>query len=237
MRLRTVLLVLVAVGVAVFALLNWDEFTRASTLNLGWQSVDLPLGAVMLVLLGVATLVFIATSVATHTRHMMESRQHQRALQAQRELAERAEASRFTDLRTQLDSHLRESRQRDLQAASEMEQTVARIQRELRHQLEQLHRALGMRLGEMEARLDARIERTGYPASAETEPGGRPRIAGTGPAVPEPYPAHPAMAGGAARAQRLADEPPAPGEQLREAASSLPGDDAAFEAPPGDRSR
>jgi uncharacterized integral membrane protein len=233
MRLRTVLLVLAAVAVAVFALLNWDEFTRASTLNLGWQSVDAPLGAVMLVLLGVTALVFIATSVATHTRHMMELRQHQRALQAQRELAERAEASRFTDLRTQLDSHLRESRQRDLQAASEMEQTVARIQRELRHQLEQLHRALGVRLGEMEARLEARIDR---PAMADTDASGRPRIAAQ--LVPESAPAQPAMPGGASRAQRLADEPAAPREEPPEAASSsLPPDEAAFEAPPGERFR
>ncbi len=232
MRLRTVLLVLAAVALAVFAMLNWEEFTRVSTLNLGWQTVTAPLGAILLGLLALVTLLFIATSVATHTRHMMETRQHQRTLHAQRELAERAEASRFTDLRTQLDNHLRESRQREMNAASEMEQTVARIQRELRNQVEQLQRALGMRLGEMEARLEARIERAPYPpAGPMAEHQERPRIARN----PEYLrsPADPPVVGGTARAQRLGEEP---AETKREFPAEQR-DGAGVEPPPADSVR
>jgi len=233
MRLRTVLLVLTAVAVSVFALLNWEEFMRDSTLRLGWQTVTAPLGAIMLALLGLAALVFIATSVATHTRHMMESRQHQRTLQAQRELAERAEASRFTDLRTQLDTHLRESRQREMQAASEMEQTVARIQRELRNQLEQLQRALGMRLGEMEARL----ERPALaPAAASQESLGRSRIARNPQYLRDPQQEAP-IGGGTSRAQRLGGDPALRGEEPPDGAPQPAQETTTVEQPPVDRLR
>jgi hypothetical protein len=163
MRLRTVLLVLATIAVVLFALLNWDEFRRPSVLNLGWQSVTAPLGLVMLGLLALGLVAVIISSASTHTRHLMETRQHHKDLQAQRELAERAEASRFVDLRTQLDTHLRETRQRDVAAAAELEQAVGKSQRELRNHIEQMHRSISMRLGEMEARLEARLSRTESP--------------------------------------------------------------------------
>ncbi|MES2483347.1 MAG: hypothetical protein V4609_15245 [Pseudomonadota bacterium] len=156
MRLRTLLIIVAAALMAAFVLLNWQVFTIPTSLNLGWQIVTAPLGLVMLGLLVLATAIYLISSAAAHTRNLMESRQHQRALQAQRDLAERAEASRFTDLRTQLDNHLRDTRQRDTQAASEVSQAMERIQRDLRNQGEQIQRALAMRLGEMEARLEAR---------------------------------------------------------------------------------
>ncbi len=178
MRLRTLLIIVAAALMAAFVLLNWQVFTIPTSLNLGWQIVTAPLGLVMLGLLVLATAIYLISSAAAHTRNLMESRQHQRALQAQRDLAERAEASRFTDLRTQLDNHLRDTRQRDTQAASEVAQAMERIQRDLRNQGEQIQRALAMRLGEMEARLEARLDTASPPAAAAAPPE-RSRVART----------------------------------------------------------
>ncbi|MEJ7930153.1 hypothetical protein WG922_09215 [Ramlibacter sp. AN1015] len=161
MRIRTVVLILAAVLVVAFTLLNWEEVTRPTTLSLGFATLAAPLGLILLGLLGLATLAFLAASASTHTRHLMEARQQSRDLQAQRELADKAETSRFVELRQHLDNHLRESRQREGQAASETEQTLSRIQRELRQQIEQMQRMMSMRLGEMEARLGARLDEGG----------------------------------------------------------------------------
>lgn len=165
MRLRSLLIIVAAALMAAFVLLNWQVFTIPTSLNLGWQTVTAPLGLVMLGLLALATAIYLISSAATHTRNLMDARQHQRALQAQRDLAERAEASRFTDLRTQLESHLRETRQRDTQAASEVSQAIERIQRDLRNQGEQIQRVLAMRLGEMEARLEGRLDTARQPGA------------------------------------------------------------------------
>lgn len=159
MRIRTVLFIIATVILVAFALLNWQEFTRPTELSLGFASVAAPLGLILLGLLVLAALVFMAAYASTHTRHLVETRQHAKALQAQRDLADRAEGSRFVELREHLDEHLRESRQRETQGAAELEQAMARIQRELRQQGEQLQRGLAMRLGEMEARLTGQLER------------------------------------------------------------------------------
>lgn len=158
MRIRNVLFILATILVVAFALLNWAEITRPTTLNLGLTALTAPLGAILLGLLVLATVLFLAAQASAHTRHLMEGRQNAKALEAQRELAERAEASRFVELRQQLEEHLRESHQRETQGASQMEQTVSRLQRELRQELEQSHRAMTVRLGEMEARLTSRLE-------------------------------------------------------------------------------
>ena len=178
MRSRTLLLMLATAVVVVFALLNWSEFSRPTPLNLGWTRVGAPLGLILLGLLALATIGFLASSAISHARHVKHEREQAKALQDQRDLADRAEASRFIDLRKALDDHLRESREREKTGAAEREQALARTQRDLRGLLEQMHRSLTMYLGEMEARIDTRIDTLADPR------GGAPR---TG-LAPEPQP-------------------------------------------------
>ena len=103
--LPRVLVVAVALAlVAGFALLNWQQLAVAVPVSLGVVTVDAPLGLIMLVLLAALALVFIAWALTLQGSVLLESRRHAREMQAQRELADRAEASRFTELR----QHLRE---------------------------------------------------------------------------------------------------------------------------------
>lgn len=156
MRARMLLLVLAILAVAGFAAQNWTEITRSSTLNFGVVQADAPMGLILLTLLGLTLLVFLVAAASMRTHSLVESRQHAKALHAQRELADKAEASRFTDLRQLLDNHLREERQRETIANTELEKTMAQHQRELRNQLEQMYHLLTSRLGELERRIDAR---------------------------------------------------------------------------------
>ncbi len=157
MRARTFFLVLATVLVVVFALLNWTEFTRPVDVSLGFQVVSAPLPLILLGLLALGLVAGLLSGAATEARHRRLDHEHAKAMQAQRDLAERAEASRFVDLRQALDTHLRETRQREASAASELDQALAKTQREVRNQMELLHRSLNTRLGEMEARLEQRL--------------------------------------------------------------------------------
>lgn len=157
MRTRAILLVLAVLAVAGFAALNWSEFLRSSPLLFGPFVMDAPLGLIMLVILGLAALAFVLTSAAIRTNALIESRQHFKTLEAQRALADNAEASRFTDLRTHLDTQLKELRQREAIAASEFEKAMVQSQRDLRTQLEQMNRTLASRLNELEHRIDNRL--------------------------------------------------------------------------------
>jgi len=166
MRSRFVLLVIAILLIAGFAAMNWSEVIRSAPLLFGPVVMDAPLGAILLGLLALAIVVFALSAASLRTHTLLESRHHHKELEAQRTLADKAEASRFTELRQHLDAQLRELRERDAIAASEFERARLEHQREIRNQLEQINRTLSARLNELEHRLESRLERIGYARSA-----------------------------------------------------------------------
>jgi hypothetical protein len=159
MRARLVYIVLALVVVGGVAALNWTEFNRIEPLSFGLFTTDGSVGLFMLAAFGLTILVMLLSSAVQESRYMMESHRHAKALQAQRDLADKAEASRFTELRQYLDTNLRDTRQRDAIVATEFEKSMVQSQRELRSQIEQMGRALDGRLGQLEARIDGRAQR------------------------------------------------------------------------------
>jgi len=159
MRSRLVLLVVAILLVAGFAALNWSEVMRPSTLLFGPVAADAPLGAILLALLALAVIAFVLSAGAIRTNALLESRHHYKELEAQRALADKAEASRFTELRTYLDENLRPLRDRD-----------AMLVTELRGQTDATHRMLAARLNELEQRMDSRFERMGWGRGAAAVP-------------------------------------------------------------------
>ena len=130
MPLRTIVLLIILAVVALFAALNWSAFLAPTTLSLGFTQVQAPLGLLMLALLAAVTAVFLGYLVYLQTTALLESRRHAKELQAQRELADQAEASRFTELRSFIDSRLSE-----------------------------VENSLGAQLGEMRGRMQDRLDR------------------------------------------------------------------------------
>lgn len=161
MRTRTILLVVAILLVAGFAALNWAEIVRPAPLLFGPVVADAPMGLILLSVLGITLLLFLASSIAMRTQSLIDYRQHQKTLEAQRELADKAEASRFIELRQHLDQHLKEMRDRDAIAASEFDKAMLQSRRELQGQMEQVNRTISARLNELEHRLESRFERAG----------------------------------------------------------------------------
>ena len=106
MPLRTIVLLIVFALVALFAALNWRAFLAPTTLSLGVAEVQAPLGLIMLALMAVMAALFLAYLVYLQSSVLIEARRHAKELQSQRELADQAEASRFTELRTYLETRL-----------------------------------------------------------------------------------------------------------------------------------
>jgi uncharacterized integral membrane protein len=95
------LLVLAASGLAaLFVVLNWRVFAGTAKLNLLLTSADVPVGVVMLLLFALGLLVLWNYVGAWQGTLLTEFRRQAKELQAQRLLAESAEASRFTELGT-----------------------------------------------------------------------------------------------------------------------------------------
>ena len=108
MPLRTVFLIVVFALVALFAVLNWSAFLAPTTLSMGFAQFQAPLGLLMLGLLAVLSALFLGYLVYLQTTVLLQWRRREKELQASRELADQAEASRFTELRAHLDTRLTE---------------------------------------------------------------------------------------------------------------------------------
>jgi uncharacterized integral membrane protein len=102
MRTRSLLALLAAVLLAAFVVLNWPAFIAPTALAIGPLHFEAPLGLLMLGLLLLVTVALLVQMAFWQGAMLLETRRQARELQAQRQLAEEAEASRFTALRTEI---------------------------------------------------------------------------------------------------------------------------------------
>ena len=95
---------------AVFTLANWSVLSAPAALSFLVFEVDGPLGVIMLGVTLVLVALFVLYALTLRTSMLMESRRHSQELQAQRTLAETAEASRLSELRTQIEQEFAQLR-------------------------------------------------------------------------------------------------------------------------------
>ena len=137
MRARTIFLIVGIFLIAGFAMLNVDEFTRTSVLSLGFTTIQVPLGLVMLLLVIAILVVFLATTIYMQSTNLIETRQYARELTAQRELADKAEASRFTELRQYMESQAALSINRDALHTTAIDNRLSQTEAMVLHRLDQ----------------------------------------------------------------------------------------------------
>ena len=104
MHLRSIVLWVTVLAIAALAALNWPALAAPSLVSLGIVVFEAPLGLIMLGLTGLLGIFFIVYVLSLQGSVLMETRRHTKEMQVQRELADKAEASRFTELRAFLDA-------------------------------------------------------------------------------------------------------------------------------------
>jgi hypothetical protein len=156
MRARMIVLVVAVLLVAGFAALNWPEFARPTPLSFGPVIVDAPLGLIMLSLLMISLLAFLASTAYLETTYAMETRKFSKELAAQRDLADRAEASRFTELRQHIDAQVRETRQREAATLAGVETLLTQHQRQLDARFKEIDNVVAAHMGQLEDRIERR---------------------------------------------------------------------------------
>lgn len=153
MRLRTIFFIVFVVLIAGFVALNVDEFSKINTVNLGMTTLQVPLGLVMLLLLGLVTVMFLANILYIQSRNMLETRTLTRELSTQRDLADKAEASRFTELRSFLEAQAQQAQQREAAISQEQGERLHAQEQVLLTRIEQLDKTMSAYLGEFEDRM------------------------------------------------------------------------------------
>ena len=154
MKLPTLLLLLVLTVIVVFAIVNWSVITAPTTVSLLVTDVQAPLGLIMLGLAVLVTVLFLIYLAYLQTSVLLEARRHSRELQAQRELADKAEASRFTDLRSYLDVELRKLGEQVAESRLGVIGRVDLAQQDMRTTIEESGNSVAAYIGELEDRLE-----------------------------------------------------------------------------------
>ena len=135
---------------AVFTLVNWAVLSAPATLSFIAFSVEGPLGVILLGAMLILVVLFVVYALTLRTQMLVESRRHNQELQAQRKLAEAAEASRLAELRAQLEGDFARLRG----AIGELDGQMARHEDALRRSLDEAANGLAAMVGEVDDKLD-----------------------------------------------------------------------------------
>lgn len=148
---------------ATFSVANWDSLSAPESINLLAFTVNGPLGVVLLgaglVLVGLCAVYVLWLRTTT----LMELRQHTKDLEAQRALADRAEASRFTELRDHIGEEA--ARQRTLveEVRAALTTRTDALERALLASVHETSNTLAACVGEV----DEKLNRLAPPAEKE----------------------------------------------------------------------
>ena len=99
-------------------------------------------------------LLFTVWAISLQASVLRDTREHTKALQAQRELADKAEASRFSELRSHLTTELQRVSQIATDGHGELLNRMSHMEGALRLTLEQTSNAVAASIGEFEDRLE-----------------------------------------------------------------------------------
>lgn len=146
MSARTLFALLVLLLLVLFSWLNWGEITKPTSLSLGLTRVEAPLGLVLVVALGVVSLLYLIFTIGLETAALLEVRRYARELLHYKKLAEEAEQSRYTQLRSYLEAEFK-------RLAEAEKEEIRALEARLAETLEKHGNTLAAYIGELEDQL------------------------------------------------------------------------------------
>ena len=148
-------IILVAlVLLAFFAVANWSLLTAPATLDFLAFTVQGPLGLILFSVTIAFAALFAIYALSLRTSALVETRRHTRELQVQRELADKAEASRFTALGSTVDQEFARLRALIEESRAEARQQALSVEASLRNALSETANELFAHIGEIDDKLD-----------------------------------------------------------------------------------
>lgn len=154
MNIRTLPIAVMLAILALFASLNWAAIMAPTVLSLGIADFTAPLGLILLLVTATVAGLFFVYIVLQQAGMILEARRNAKELKGQRELADKAEASRFTELRAFLEAELGRLASQGNAATRELGTRCDQLEQEFRTAIDESGRTTAAYLGEIEDKLD-----------------------------------------------------------------------------------
>ena len=156
MHIRSLLLTLVFVLLAAFVALNWGLVTAPTDIWLGFTTVYAPVGVILLGVIAFISLLFLAWVIYLQGTVILETRRQTKELHAQRELADKAEASRIVELRSFLGAELLRLSQAVDENRLATQARFTENEQKLYQRIDEHNNSIAAQVGELEDRLERR---------------------------------------------------------------------------------
>ena len=147
-------ILLALVVLAVFAAANWALLTASATLDFLFFTVEGPLGIILLGAMAVLVALLAAYAASVRMTSLVETRRHMKELDAQRVLADKAEASRFTELGVSIEAQMSGLRAAQEAACAKLEGRLDALEHSLRKTLDENAGSLAAHVGQVDDKLD-----------------------------------------------------------------------------------
>ena len=154
MRVFGLLLLLALTATGGIAFYNWQIFITPNELSLGFTTVQFPLGLILLGILALVTILFLLNILYLQSSTILESRRHFKELEASKELVNKAETSRFMELKNCFADELSKQTTANEGLKNELFARADLIESNFQVIVEQLENTLDAYIGELEDRLE-----------------------------------------------------------------------------------
>ncbi len=156
MGVRSAFLFVIVLLIAALAALNWGTLSAPTDVWLGFMTVSAPLGLIMLGLTAVLAAFFLVYVLYLHSSVLIDTKRHTKEMQAQRDLADKAEASRFTELRNFLEAQENKHMAQNADRQSALLARLDQLETSVRLRSDQTDNTVAAHIGQLEDRIERR---------------------------------------------------------------------------------
>ncbi len=154
MKFINLLLLIILIALVIFASLNWQAIITPVPLALLFTTAEAPLGLILLSVTALLTLLFLGFVVYMQSSTLMIRRKLNKEVEEQRKLANEAEASRFTELKTYLESELKNLNAQSNDVHTKLETRLTEAETALKGVVEETGKTLSAYIGELDDRIE-----------------------------------------------------------------------------------
>lgn len=153
MKTVTLIFILLLAAIGTFVAVNWDLLSVPASFSLVVTTVQARPGMVILGVMSVLAAVFLISLAYIQTSALLEARRSSLELTRQRQLADDAEASRFTNLGTRVERDFVVLGEKIAAAEAALRIRIDEARQELRTTTEQTGNTIAAQVGELDDRL------------------------------------------------------------------------------------
>ena len=165
MHLRSVFVLLLFVLCSIFLVVNWEGVMADVSVNLLYTQIQAPLGLILLLGPGLMILICLVYGLVQQAALSMELRRVNKQLQEARDLAQKAERSRFTELKSEMQKQLLDLQNQSAARHSALIAKIGTLEKALDDSTQETINSLSASVGEVEDHLTNLLEKEPLPAS------------------------------------------------------------------------